>query len=252
MLFIVFRFLKTLRATTKKKMSSSAIISSSTTAKAAAAIFEFAHPFLLFDKWFTEAKNAQGEAWPNAMSLATSTPDGFPSCRVVLMQKHEIGRIAFYTNYTSRKGEELAANPRAAVVFYWNKLQKQVRMEGVVSKGTKEESDLYFASRPRESRIASIASKQSKILEGGKEQLAAEVMAVRKSFEEKKEIENDEEEQVQLLDVTRPEHMGLYWITPSKIEFWHEGEFRVHNRSVYDLFEQEEGKKMWKQNMLYP
>lgn len=237
-------------------------MSSSTTTLS---IVEFAHPFTLFDKWFQEAKEAKGEVWPNALSLATATPDGIPSVRTVLMQRHEIGRVAWYTNYTSRKGEELDANPRAAILFYWNKLARQVRMEGTVVKGTKEESDEYFASRPRDSRIASIASAQSKVLEGGTAQLNAEVEEMKKKF--RVEVDPDAQRQqkdgedasenapvVQLLDVPRPDHMGLFWLTPHKIEFWEEGAFRVHTRNVYDLVETDGDSKTkaWKHYMLYP
>src|SRR3989338_4222968 len=182
-----------------RRSSSSLHMSSATTNKNHV---DFAFPFKLFDKWFQDAKEAKGEVWPNAMSLATATPDGMPSCRTVLMQRHDIdrGRIAWYTNYTSRKGDEIESNPRAAVVFYWNKLQRQVRMEGDVVRGTKEESDEYFASRPRDSRIASIASSQSKILEGGTAQLNQEVAELKAKFQTK--VQNDVEKSDQEQNAT--------------------------------------------------
>ena len=224
-------------------------------------LIPYALPFELFAKWLDEAKQVKGEKWPNAMTLATATKDGMPSARTILMQRHKVGAIGWYTNYNSRKGCEIEENPRAALLFYWNQLERQVRFEGKVIKASKEESDEYFATRPKESRIASIASQQSQVLEGGLEQLKQEVDQVRSQFVVKnddKNNSNDDGGDVVLGDVPRPEdRMGMYWLIPSKIEFWQDGEWRLHKRDVYEIVENkthgdEECLPGWKHYNLYP
>jgi pyridoxamine 5'-phosphate oxidase len=120
-------------------------------------------PFALFDAWFAEARRTEIND-PNAMTLATSTPDGAPSARIVLMKARDARGIVFYTNSLSRKGAEMAGNPRVALLFHWKSLQRQVRVEGTVEHVTDAEADAYFASRPRLSRLAAWASLQSEPL----------------------------------------------------------------------------------------
>lgn len=230
----------------------------------------FSAPFEQFEKWFEEAKLAKGEKWPNAMQLATCSRDAFPSVRTVLMQqaKRDTG-IAFYTNYNSRKASELAENPRAAVVFYWTALERQVRLEGNVRKASKEESDEYFSSRPRNSQIASIVSKQSHVLENGHSQLVREFEEMKLTLlhpsavtrtaatativttetattsmndNNNKKSNSIENENNNITDVDvdviirRPEDgMGLFWIEPVRWEFWQEGQHRLHQRTVFEL-----------------
>jgi len=170
----------------------------------------YAEPFTKFAAWLAEAKVAKGEMWPNAMTLATSSALGLPNARIVLMQRHEIGRIAWYTNYNSQKGRELAENPRAAAVFYWNKLQRQCRMMGTVSVATAEESDAVWAVRKRNSKLLSIASDQSERLDSP--DILKERIEVLK--QQMPDLKDDE--------IPRPSHCGLHWLHPNSIEFWSE------------------------------
>ena len=174
-------------------------------------------PMPLFAEWFEAARVAQSQPNPDAMVLATATVDGRPSARVVLLKKlvANPGYVVFYTNYDSRKGHELKANPRAAAVVHWDVLGRQVRLEGVVSVSPPDESDGYFASRPLDSRIGAWASAQSQPL-AARSTLLARVAA----------------ETARLgATVPRPPHWGGYRLWPEAVEFWTEGAFRIHDRA---------------------
>lgn len=181
--------------------------------------------------WHAE-NSASGEPEPDAMCLATTTREGAPSARVVLFRGVLRGRLCFYTNYASRKGDELAANPRAAALFHFVKLARQVRVEGTVEKLTAEESDAYFARRPRGHQVGAWASQQSRPL-GSLEELAARVAELEARFEGK--------------DVPRPEGWGGYGLLPQRVELWQGRLNRLHERR---LFEREgEG---WRESLLSP
>jgi pyridoxamine 5'-phosphate oxidase len=167
-----------------------------------------------------------------AVSLATSTPDGRPSCRIVLLRAVDDTGFVFHTNYDGRKARELDANPYAALCFYWPWLDEQVRVEGQVARVTDAESDGYFGSRPRGSQIGAWASLQSRPLDS-QDTLLARVRAF--------------EEQFAGADVPRPEYWGGYRVVPLRIEFWRAGEFRLHEREVYER--QGTG---WTRSRLYP
>jgi pyridoxamine 5'-phosphate oxidase len=174
-------------------------------------------PLPLFEQWFEDARSRQLQPNPDAMVLATATVDGGPSARVVLLKRLVVdpGYVVFYTNYDSRKGRELEANPRAAAVVHWDALGRQVRLEGTVSVSPPEESDAYFGSRPLDSRIGAWASLQSQPLDA-RATLLARVAA----------------ESARLgADVPRPPHWGGYRLWPEAVELWTEGEFRIHDRA---------------------
>lgn len=174
-------------------------------------------PIEQFRKWFDEALAADLHE-PNAMTLATATPDGKPSARVVLLKGFDARGFVFYTNYEGRKGRELAENPRAALVFYWGELERQVRVEGRVWRVLEEESDAYYASRPRGSRLGAWASAQSRSVE--RRELVEERL---------RELEREYAGR----EVTRPPFWGGYRVEPGEIEFWQGRENRLHDRLVY-------------------
>ena len=174
-------------------------------------------PIEQFRKWFDEALAADLHE-PNAMTLATATPDGRPSARVVLLKGFDARGFVFYTNYEGRKGRELAKNPRAALVFYWGELERQVRVEGRVSRVLEEESDAYYASRPRGSRLGAWASAQSRYV--GRRELVEERL---------RELEREYAGR----EVPRPPFWGGYRVEPEEIEFWQGRENRLHDRLVY-------------------
>ena len=174
-------------------------------------------PVEQFGRWFDEAL-AAGLREPNAMTLATATADGLPSARVVLLKGFDERGFVFYTNYEGRKARELGENPHAALVFYWGELERQVRIEGRVARVPEEESDAYYASRPRGSRLGAWASEQSR------------PVGSRGKLEERlRELEAEHEGR----EVPRPPFWGGYRVEPEAVEFWQGRENRLHDRLVY-------------------
>ncbi|HXH87187.1 MAG TPA: pyridoxamine 5'-phosphate oxidase, partial [Gaiellaceae bacterium] len=175
-------------------------------------------PLARFHEWFGQAR-AVGVTAPEAMALATSTADGLPSVRMVLLKAADESGFAFYTNLESRKGKELAANPRAALLFHWPPLGRQIRIEGPVERVSDETADAYFRSRPLRSRIAATASPQSRPI-ADRAELERLVEATRERFP------GDE--------VPLPPHWGGFRLTPSSYEFWQHGDDRLHDRLRYE------------------
>jgi pyridoxamine 5'-phosphate oxidase len=188
------------------------------------------NPFFQFEEWFTDALSSS-LIEPNAMILSTASKKCKPSSRVVLIKYADERGIVFYTNYGSRKGREIAKNPNASLLFYWDKLERQVRIEGKLEKISKEESENYFNSRPYESKLGAWASKQSQILES-RFTLIRRVVKYMKKFKS---------------DITLPPFWGGYRLVPDYFEFWQGRESRLHDRIVYKL---EENK--WNKSRLYP
>jgi len=190
-------------------------------------------PFVEFARWFAEAQDAQLTD-PNAMTLATATPDGAPSARIVLLKAFDERGFVFFTDYRSRKGAELEANPRAALVFYWAELDRQVRITGGVALTSREESERYFRSRPLGSRLGAWASHQSLVIPG-RAALEAQLREIEARFGDG--------------DVPLPAHWGGYRVVPDAIEFWQGRENRLHDRIRYV---REAGGKGWRVERLSP
>ena len=193
-----------------------------------------ADPMPLAETWLQQAWDEQIQPNPNAMVLATVNAAGQPSARVVLCK--EIvpmpGYVVFYTNYRSHKGREITANPRAAVVFHWDALRRQLRIEGTVTRSPGSESDDYFASRPWQSRIGAWASAQSEPA-GSRSHLQEELRATARRFGAPDPTLPDSEDPGQELVVPRPPHWGGYRLWADAVEFWVEGDFRIHDRARY-------------------
>lgn len=190
-------------------------------------------PFALFAAWLAEA----GETEPNdanAMALATATPQGAPSVRMVLLKGHDARGFVFYTNFASRKGSELAANPEAALLFHWKSRRRQVRIEGPVAEVSAAEADAYFASRSGESRLGSAASDQSRPL-ADRATYLARVEDLRRAHPTG--------------DVPRPPHWSGYRLVPRRIEFWCDRAHRLHERR---LFSRTADGAPWASTLLYP
>jgi len=191
-----------------------------------------ADPHAIFESWFAQARESELND-PNAMALATATPDGQPSVRMVLLKGHGPDGFVFYTNFHSRKGGELAANPHVALLFHWKSLRRQIRIEGPISEVTPAEADAYFASRHPESRLGSAASDQSRPLPDRQTYLDR-VEALRTEYPDG--------------GIARPAHWSGYRVTPVAIEFWQDRDYRLHERRRFVS----DGRGGWTSTLLYP
>jgi len=190
-------------------------------------------PIELFKYWFNEAKKIELDD-PNALSLATSDPNGFPSVRIVLLKDYSQNGFVFYTNLNSNKSQSIKKNPKAEMCFYWKSLSRQIRIKGSILQVSEKEADDYFSSRPYGSKIAAWASKQSEVLESRVELL--------KSIEKYKKKYNDEKK------VPRPKNWSGWRLLPKEMEFWMRLENRIHERLKYSKNVNGE----WDKFLLYP
>jgi pyridoxamine 5'-phosphate oxidase len=189
-------------------------------------------PFRLFDQWFAEAKASEPND-ANAMALATADADGQPHVRMVLLKDHGPKGFVFYTNEQSAKGDQLAENPRAALLFHWKSLRRQVRVEGNVERVSAAEADAYFATRSRDSQLGAWASDQSRPLDSR--------ATFERRFEDIKGRFDGEE-------VRRPPHWGGYRVVPERIEFWTDRPHRLHERRLFTRAAADG----WSEGLLYP
>lgn len=188
-------------------------------------------PHRLFDDWFALARGSEPND-PDAVALATADREGRPSVRMVLLKGHDDRGFVFYTNQDSRKGNELAANPHAALLFHWKSLRRQVRVEGRVEPVSAAEADSYFASRSRDSQLGAWASEQSRPLDN-RDTFERRYDDIRRRFEGQ--------------DVPRPPRWSGFRIVPERIEFWSDRAHRLHERRLF--VRQEDG---WSEGLLYP
>jgi pyridoxamine 5'-phosphate oxidase len=177
-----------------------------------------ADPIVQFERWFADAQAAELGAEANAMTLATATPDGAPSARVVLLKGVDARGFRFYTDYRSRKGLEMAANPRVALVLYWAEMERQVRVTGTVTELAPEESEAYFRTRPLGSRLGAWSSHQSAVI-ASRAPLEARQAEVTARYSDG--------------EVPLPPYWGGYLVTPDTIEFWQGRQSRLHDRLQY-------------------
>jgi pyridoxamine-phosphate oxidase len=191
-----------------------------------------ADPINQFEQWFNDALAAKLHE-PNAMTLATASPSGKPSARIVLMKGFNQHGFIFYTNYLSRKGKEITKNPQGAITFFWGELQRQVRIEGTIEKLSKEDSERYFHSRPRGSQIGAVVSPQSQEIEG-RDELEKKWNQLEAEYADK--------------DVPKPSFWGGYILNPQLIEFWQGRTSRLHDRILFKKVD----KKSWKKVRLAP
>jgi pyridoxamine 5'-phosphate oxidase len=192
------------------------------------------NPLTQFTQWFNDAKAHPAIADATAMTVATATPDGKPAARILLLKGFDVDGFVFYGNMESRKFRELAANPQAALLFYWAPLDRQVRIEGTVTKVSDAEADAYFATRDRGKQIGAWASFQSQPLEN-RDLLRARIEEFSKVYEG--------------MTVPRPPHWSGWRLCPTSIEFWCQGEYRLHTRDVYT---RANAKDAWAHTLLYP
>jgi pyridoxamine 5'-phosphate oxidase len=198
-----------------------------------AVLFAESEPFTLFERWFKEAKDKEPSD-PNGMALATADADGFPDVRMVLLKGFDAQGFVFYTNAESAKGRQLEANPRAAAVFHWKSIRRQVRLRGLVEAVSAAEADAYFQSRDRGARLGAWASQQSRPLE---DRLALEKRIA--EFAAKFGVG----------EVPRPDYWRGYRLVPLAIEFWRDRPFRLHDRLV---FTRDAPGQAWARRRLYP
>lgn len=204
----------------------------------AADFMDEAEPFALFERWFEDAKRREIND-PEAMAVASADADGMPNVRMVLLKALDAAERAdrgfvFYTNFQSAKGLELLAAPKAALLFHWKSLRRQVRVRGIVSQTSREEADAYFASRARGSRIGAWASQQSQAMAGRYDlEKAAAWYGIKHAVGE----------------IPRPEHWSGFRVTPLEVEFWHDRPFRLHDRVV---FRRPDMTTPWKRDWLFP
>jgi pyridoxamine 5'-phosphate oxidase len=200
--------------------------------KAEQAAIPHGDPLALFDAWFVEAQATEPND-ANAMALATATPDGRPSARMVLLKGHGPDGFVFYTNAESRKGGEIRANPHAALLFHWKSLGRQVRIEGPLEEASAHLADAYFASRHPDSRLGSAASDQSRPLDS-RETYLARVAELREAHPDGA--------------VPRPPHWTGFRLRPERIEFWISRDYRLHERRLFVRAEN----GGWTSTLLYP
>lgn len=222
------------RHSTKVRLAMSETTSIEHTVKLTSGDFtEADEPMRLFAAWLGDATQSEPRD-PTAMTLATVDTDGLPNARMVLLKNADADGFVFYTNTESQKGNELAANAKAALVFHWKSLNRQVRVRGHVERVTPEEADAYFATRPKQAQIGAWASQQSRSLES------------RLAFEKAVAINAAK---YALGTVPRPPHWSGFRIVPSSIEFWHDRPFRLHDRIV---FKRDKPGAPWSKTRLYP
>ena len=191
------------------------------------------NPIELFDEWFNEAKKTEIND-PNALALATSTKDGEPSVRMVLLKDFNQNGFVIYTNLDSKKSIDIKSNPKASMCFHWKSLLRQIRITGEITKVSDEDADLYFKSREYESRIGAWASKQSSVLKN-REELYQEIENYKKKYSDKN-------------NVPRPSYWSGWNLNPNEVEFWLDGKNRIHQRLKY--IKSQNG--IWNRSLLSP